>query len=274
MPTAEKHLTALLEPNATSSRLAAALRLMVATANHTKATPIPDPQSATELLAASYDEQSRAILDDSLRRALELAKQAVERSPEFGFGWARVAELEFSFGRTRETLAALNKSLTLAPRNAQAIALKGFVQAAQNRTSEALQTFNDAIAADSALGNAWLGRGLVRIRRGDRKAGHEDLLIAAAMEPRRSLLRSYLAKAWNDGGDPEQALKELALAKRLDPADPTPWLYSALLNEQGNRLNDAIRDLERSQQLNKNRRVYRSKLLLDHRQYESSPCVS
>jgi len=263
VPSAGKDLTAMIEPTATSRSLATALRLMAATANNTKAAPIANPQSATELLAASYDEQSRAILDDSLRRALELAKQAVERSPEFGFGWARVAELEFSFGRTRETLAALDKSLILAPRNAQAIALKGFVQAAQNRTSEALQTFNDAIAADSALGNAWLGRGLARIRRGDRKAGHEDLLIAAAIEPRRSILRSYLAKAWNDDGDLEQALQELTLAKRLDPGDPTPWLYSALLNEQGNRLNEAIRDLEKSQELNNNRRVFRSQLRLD-----------
>ena len=38
------------------------------------------------------------------------------------------------------------------------------------------------------------------------------------------------------------------LAKRLDPADPTAWLYAALLSQRQNRINDAVRDLERSQE--------------------------
>ncbi len=56
------------------------------------------------------------------------------------------------------------------------------------------------------------------------------------------------------------------LAEKLDPQDPTPWLYSALLNQENNRINDAIRDLEKSQALNDNRSVYRSQLLLDQDQ--------
>src|SRR5205085_3534898 len=41
------------------------------------------------------------------------------------------------------------------------------------------------------------------------------------------------------------------------------WLYSALLNQERNRINEALHDLERSEELNDNRRVYRSRLLLD-----------
>src|SRR6185503_13321923 len=78
-------------------------------------------QLSTEFLAASYYEQSRARGEISLRTALDLARQAVTNSPEFGFAWERVAELEFSFGRTDRALDALNKSLALAPRNAQAL---------------------------------------------------------------------------------------------------------------------------------------------------------
>src|SRR5206468_136878 len=37
----------------------------------------------------------------------------------------------------------------------------------------------------------------------------------------------------------------------------------ALLNQQNNRINEAVRDLEKSQELNENRNVYRSQLLLD-----------
>ena len=52
----------------------------------------------------------------------------------------------------------------------------------------------------------------------------------------------------------------------MDPQDPTSWLYSALLNQEENRVNDAVTDLENSQELNQNRSVYRSRLLLDQDQ--------
>ena len=74
---------------------------------------------ASSFLAASYHAQSRFNLPEALR----LARAAVDRSSKTGFARARVAELEFSFGHTGSALDALNKSLALAPRNAQALAL-------------------------------------------------------------------------------------------------------------------------------------------------------
>jgi len=174
--------------------------------------------------------------------------------------------LEFSFGHISAAEDALEKSLALAPRNAQALALKGFLLAARGRTREARDSFDKALAVDSALGNAWLGRGLCRIRLGDNQGGREDLLIAAALEPQRAELRSYLGKAFANVGDFAHATKELGLAEKLDPQDPTAPLYSALLNQENNRINDAIRDLEKSKALNNNRSVYRSELLLDQDQ--------
>ena len=246
------------------SPLAEALReLITAVKFQTRAGTIGNTNLASVLLADSYYEQSRGVRETSLVNALKLAKQATKIAPDFGYAWERRAELEFSFGRTHEASEALNKSLALAPRNAQALALKGFIAAAQNRNHDAIAAFDDAIAADAALGNAWLGRGLSRIRQGDAKGGREDLLVAAALEPQRAVLRSYLGKAYAQANDDKLATKELALAKKLDPRDPTAWLYSALVNQHGNQINDAIRDLEKSEALNDNRSVYRSQLLLD-----------
>ena len=259
----EAVLSALPADSERLRRLAGALRELIATVKRQPAPVTAPPQLASELLAGSYFEQSRAVRETSLRRALALAQSATAVSPNFGFAWARLAELEFSFGRTREALTALNTSLALAPRNAQALTLKGFVLAAQNDPHAARASFDAALTADSALGNAWLGRGLSRIRTGDLAGGREDLLIAAALEPQRAELRSYLGKAYLATGDDAHATKELNLAKRLDPADPTAWLYSALQHQQENQINDAIRDLEKSQALNDNRSVYRSQLLLD-----------
>jgi tetratricopeptide (TPR) repeat protein len=213
----------------------------------------------TEWLAESYSRQSRSELELALRAA----RRAAETSPRFGFAWVRVAELEFGFGRVLAAREALERGLQLAPRNAQALALRGFLLSAQNRIAEAIAAFDQAIALDGALGNAWLGRGLCKIRRGQREAGREDLQVAASIEPQRAVLRSYLGKAFSNAGDLARARKELGLAKELDPNDPTAWLYSALLNQQEGRINEAVRDLEKSQVLNRNRSVYRSRLLLD-----------
>lgn len=262
---AETVLASLSAADASSrpQRIALALRRLISAVKRQPNPAVVRPQLATEFLANSYYEQSCAIPGISLLAALDSARQAVTNSPDFGFAWERVAELEFSFGHTRRALEALDKSLALAPHNAQALALKGFLFAAQNRIGEAVSWFDQALAVDSALGNAWLGRGLCRIRRGDTAGGREDLLVAAALEPQRAGLRSYLGKAYADAGDYARAARELQLAKKLDPNDPTAWLYSALLNQENNRINDAIRDLEKSQSLNDNRSVYRSQLLLD-----------
>ena len=266
----DKAETALdaLSSNSSSDRpqrLATALRQLIAAVKRTTST-VPDPQLTTEFLATSYYQQSQGDRKASLGLALQSAKQAAAASPQFGFAWERVAELEFSFGHTGAAEDALEKSLSLAPRNAQALALKGFLLAAQGKPREARDTFDKALAVDSALGNAWLGRGLCRIRLGDNRGGREDLLIAAALEPQRAELRSYLGKAYGNVGDFSHARKELNLAEKLDPNDPTASLYSALLNQENNRINDAIRDLEKSEALNNNRSVYRSQLLLDQDQ--------
>jgi Flp pilus assembly protein TadD len=250
------------DTSAAPARAAAALRELIAAVKDT-ASAAPAPQLATEFLADSYYQQSRGDRKTSLTLALQSAKQAAAKSPQFGFAWERVAELEFSFGHTAAAEKALQTSLDLSPRNAQAVALQGFLAAAQGNTRGALAMFEQAIAIDPALGNAWLGRGLCRIHLGDNQGGRQDLMVAAALEPQRAELRSYLGKAYGNVGDFSHANKELNLAKKIDPQDPTAYLYSAVINQENNRVNEAIRDLEKSEELNNNRSVYRSQLLLD-----------
>jgi Flp pilus assembly protein TadD len=240
-----------------------ALRTLIAAVKFQPKPSTLNPQPSTaSCLAESYYCQSQA----DLHGALKAARAAVEQSPDSGFGWERVAELEFSFGRIRQARAALDKSLQFCPRHAPALALKGFLHCAENQWAAAFAAFDQAIAIDGALGNAWLGRGLVRMRRGELALGREDLEMAAALEPHRALLRDYLAKAFSETKDFPRANKELELAKGLDARDPTAWLYSALLNRFQNRINEAVQDLEQSQDLNDNRNLFRSKLLLDQDQ--------
>jgi cytochrome c-type biogenesis protein CcmH/NrfG len=289
--------------NETLSRIAQALRVLIAAVKFQPAHREEKPMLPTEWLAESWYQQSRAGITGEteafapweatlyearrtrsgatfqyLENARTAARQAVMLQPDFGFGWARLAELEFSFGRTGEALEALDRAFRIGhTENAQASALRGFLAQAQHQPREALRFFDEAIALDGNLGNAWLGRGLARINqswqlgpfllhREQFAQGLEDLRTAAALEPQRSILRSYLGKAFYTASFPNQAHRELERAVQLDPGDPTPWLYSALIHWQENRVNQAIRDLEKSKELNHNRRLFRSRLLLDQDQ--------
>jgi Flp pilus assembly protein TadD len=249
---------ALLDAVTNRVPLANALREVIAAVTGGTLAKLPQPNLASEWLARSYYLQRTSLKD-----AVDAARHATEKSPAFGFAWARLAELEFSFGHHRESARGLERGLELAPKNAEALALRGFVLSAQNRIPAALNSFQAAIEADGALGNGWLGRGLCRIRQGDFVEGRRDLQTAAALEPNRSLLRSYLGKAFSTAYDTVHARRELSLARRLDLNDPTPWLYESWLDYQQNQPNAAVEDLETSQALNDNRAVYRSRFLLD-----------
>ncbi len=224
--------------------------------------PQPDagtPTTAGEALAESYYRQSRSQLD----AARAAAKGATELAPDSGYAWTRLAELEFSFGRTREARSALERGLALAPRNAQAHALRGYLFSAENRIAAARASFEEAIRLDGALGNAWLGLGLTKIKQGQLAEGGADLQTAATVEPTRAFFYSYHGKALSLAGADALARKDFDLAKQLDPKDPTPWLYSAIQTQQENRYNTAIAEVQQSLRLNDNRRVYRSQFLLD-----------
>lgn len=263
-----------------------------------------EPELASEWLAESYYQQAlstrpAAPVRDweagayggargALEKARLAARRAVAADPGSGFARERLADLEFSFGQTRAASEEIEQALGFTPRNAPAYALRGFLRSALNRFAEALADFERALALDSKLGTAWLGQGLIRYRQGRPEEGLTSLQMAVMHEPQRALFRSYLGKGYYEAatfsswpweaarqlwpGDAESASwiergdEELAMARRLDPNDPTPDLYAALMNQQRNRVNQAVTELERSKELNDNRRLVRSGFLLDQDQ--------
>ena len=236
-----------------------ALRELIATVNGGDSTTKTAPRTSSELLARTYTLQSRA----DLTAARTAARRATELAPQSGFAHARLAELEFAFGNRRVALAELQRALNLSPRLAPGQALQGFVLLDRGDLAAALSAFDRARELDAAFGPAWLGRGLCLMRERNFAGARAAFQAAAALEPQRGLFRAYLGKAASELGDARAAEKEFALAKHLDLNDPSAWLYSALHLWQQNRLNEAIRDLERSADLNDQRAPFRSRLLLD-----------
>jgi tetratricopeptide (TPR) repeat protein len=149
------------------------------------------PETASEWMAESYYRQSQG----DLKGAHQAAEKAVTINSDFGLGWTRLAEVEFAQGEKSQVKEALKKGLALAPTNPAAHALQGSILSADGALDKAIASFEQAMSLDSALGDAWAGRGLCLIRKGQVKAGQRDLFTAAALEPNRAIFRKYFNDA-------------------------------------------------------------------------------
>jgi tetratricopeptide (TPR) repeat protein len=160
-------------------------------------------------------------------------------------------------------LAAAKKASVLSPGVSRSQTVLGFAYISQIKIEKAKDAFQRAIILDQTDPLSRLGLGLALIRDGDLEKGREQIEIAAALDPGNSLVRSYLGKAFFDEKENKFANRQFEIAQALDPNDPTAYFYSAIQKQSENRPIDALEDLQKSIELNNNRAVYRSQLLLD-----------
>ncbi|MDR4515750.1 FecR domain-containing protein, partial [Nitrosomonas sp.] len=221
-----------------------------------------DNLSAAARLALSYAQQASFDIE----AALTSAKQAVVFDPNNALIWARLAELQMSVGELEQALTSAQKAVDLNPTIAKTQTVLGFAYLLQINTADAKSVFHEAILLDQADPMPRLGLGLALIREGQLEAGRIELEIAASLDPGNSLIRSYLGKAYFEEKRYSTAETQFELAKERDPFDPTPWFYDAIQKQTQNRPVEALRDIQKSIELNDNRAVYRSRLLLDQDQ--------
>src|SRR5262249_39630107 len=162
--------------------------------------------------------------------------------------------------RSRE---AAERALNLAPQLERVHVVLGFAELTEFRIKEARVTFVHAIARDSEDPLPRFGLGLAMIRDGALEEGRKNLEVAVGLDSGNSLLRSYLGKAYFEEKRAPLDAEQLAIAKDLDPLDPTPWLYDAIRLQSENRPGEALQAAQKSMELNDNRAVYRSRQLLD-----------
>lgn len=218
-----------------------------------------DESSPVARIALSYAQQAHFKIEE----ALATVQRAVELDPQNALVWARLAELHMSTGYLDRALEAAQRAVALNPDLSKTQSVLGFANLTRIDTQAAKEAFRKAIELDQADPLPRLGLGLARIREGDLTAGREEIEIAVSLDPENSLLRSYVGKAYYEEKRDKLAGIQFELAKERDPRDPTPWFYDAIRKQSENRLVDALRDLNTSIQLNDNRAVYRSQLLLD-----------
>jgi ferric-dicitrate binding protein FerR (iron transport regulator) len=218
-----------------------------------------DRRSAAAQLALSYAEQARF----DIPAALAAAERATESSPDNAIAWARVAELRMASAELDAALAAAQRASVLDPQVARTQTVLGFAHLTRIETAAAREAFARAIELDQADYLPRLGLGLALIREGGLAAGREAIEIAASLDPLNSLVRSYLGKAYYEEKRGALAGEQFDIAKGLDPLDPTPRFYDAVRKQSENRPVEALDDFQRSIELNGNRIVSRSRLLVD-----------
>jgi Tfp pilus assembly protein PilF len=187
----------------------------------------------------------------------------VKLSPDNALAWARLAELRLSFGELDDALEAAEKGVDLNPHLSRTQSVLGYAYLTQVKTGEARGAFEGAIELDPADPLSRLGLGLGKIRDGALEEGRREIEIAVALDPDSSLMRSYLGKAYFEEKRDNLDGQQFAVAKELDPNDPTPWFYDAVRKQTLNRPVEALRDMEKAIELNDNRAVYRSRFMLD-----------
>jgi tetratricopeptide (TPR) repeat protein len=217
------------------------------------------PESATARIALSHAQQAGFDLPG----ALKSVEEAVKLGPQNALAWARLAEMRQSFGKLDEALDAAKKAEAVNPDLSRTQTVLGFSYLLRVETKKAKAAFEKAITLDDADPLPRLGLGLAKIREGNLEEGRREIEIAMSLDPDNSLIRSYLGKAYYEEKRDKLAMGQFDMAKNLDPMDPTPHFYDAIQKQTVNRPVEALREMQKAIELNDNRAVYRSRMLLD-----------
>ncbi|WP_243360134.1 tetratricopeptide repeat protein [Fundidesulfovibrio terrae] len=218
-----------------------------------------NPDSPTARVSMALVQLSRfdlAAAKASLNKALALDPSCVT-------AYVYTALIELGQDAPDKAWATVEKALKLAPGEASVLSLGGFAKLGMRRFEEAQDLFARAVKADPGLPEPRLGLGIVCYTRNQRFQGLSEMLSATLLDPRVSLYQTSLGKAYYSSRDFDRAMQTYDQAARLDPADPTPHLYKGIALTDLYQPGDAVVELNRSIELNDNRAMFRSRLLLD-----------
>jgi tetratricopeptide (TPR) repeat protein len=215
--------------------------------------------SLPSFIALSYAQQSNLNLE-AARATVEQVNQA---SPDNALVLARLAELNLMLGERTHAVELAQRAQMIDSEVGNIQLVLGFSALAIYDHAAAGTTFGKAISLDSANPLAHLGLGLSKISAGNLVEGRRDIEAAVALDSNDAIIRAYLGKSYFEEKRPDLGDEQFDIAKSLDPNDPTAFLYSGILKQSENRPVEAQDDIQQSIELNDNRAVYRSRLLLD-----------
>jgi len=155
-------------------------------------------------------------LEGNLHQAIESLEGVTEeiRDPRF---FTYRASLLLSVGRVHEGRLDIEKALSLAPLNSQALALQSVIAVVQNEREKALTLARKATESDPKSVTARIALSYAQQANFDLKEALNSLKEAVKLEPENALAWARLAEMWLMFGELNKALEAARKAVSLDP---------------------------------------------------------
>ncbi|MCC0177591.1 tetratricopeptide repeat protein [Waterburya agarophytonicola K14] len=157
-------------------------------------------------------------------QAIQSYQQAVKIQPNFYQGWLALGKTLAQTEQNESALSALDRALDIRPNSYLAWQAKGLIyQNNQNNLTQAIASYDRAIAIESDYAPLWRDLGLALSQQGNYTQAIESLTKAAQLASQDFLTWKGLATAWDMTGEDKKALSALDRAIKLQPQDPVVW---------------------------------------------------
>jgi len=198
-----------------------------------------------------------------LPEAKRLLEQSLAADPHFLEAYVYLARLWLGAGYLDRAWQIISKALEISKTDSEVLSLAGFIRLGYRDYDRASKLFTEAVKNNPGFGEPHIGLAIIAFRNRNFSQGLTEMLTATLLEPRVSLYQSSLGKALYQTRSFDKALEVYDYAKTLDPNDPTPYLYKGIALSDLYRPGEAIQEINKSIELNDNRAVFRSRLMLD-----------
>jgi tetratricopeptide (TPR) repeat protein len=150
-------------------------------------------------------------------KAVEQLRLAVAADPECARAWRSLGFLLASRGEQAAGIVALLRALQLNPGDAVTRFNLGFILHSQMRLPEAIEQFEQVVAAAPKNDRAWYGLGLCLQESGDFAKSVVPLEHAARLQYFNPHAGYHLALAWHKLGERKKVDAEYLRVKSFDP---------------------------------------------------------
>ncbi len=196
-----------------------------------------------ELLIAQGDWARFEGLPVLARQSFSDAIAANEKNAAGWFGRGRVdVEREALANARRDLLQAL----TLDPQGAGYRGELGTLESYANNLVAAEAQFQEALNIQSADFNVLAGLGIVKLKSGNPEEALQAFLKAGVLQPDFARAALWTAVAYYQLGREQNALDTLARAAKLDPNDPLPHFYAAMIHTDRHEPGEAVAAAQRA----------------------------
>ncbi len=180
------------------------------------------------------------------RGAIETYQQALALKPHFPAALLGLAQAQYALDSTNPApaLDTIEQSLAQNDRYGEALLFKCKIQREQGQVDAAWQSCDEAIAANSRLGEAYYQRGTIAMQRENYQQAVDDLRRAAILYPTADTFY-WLGRAYFTDNTMVRAATAFAQAEALqDGGYPEAQFYRALAEQRLGQYEVAIASLE------------------------------